>query len=73
MAFSFRVQLPVFQVQSLCALQVTASVLYEQARVLFNTSARDTSVIIVSMVALVGHDVKPVNASVITDVNCASK
>ena len=73
MAFSFRVQLPVSQVQSLCALQVTASVLYEQARVLFNTSARDTSVIIVSMVALVGHDVKPVNASVITDVNCASK
>ena len=81
MAFSLMVQLPVSQVQSLCTLQVTVSVLNEQARVIFVISARDTSVISVSMVALVGNDVKsamsndvkPVNASVITDVICASK
>ena len=72
MAFSLRVQLPVSQVQSLCALQVTASVLNEQARVIFIISARDTSVISVSMVAFVGCDVKPASASVYAADNCAS-
>jgi len=72
MASSFRVQLPVSQVQSLCALQVSASVLYEQAKVIFINSARDTSVISVSMVAFVGNDVKPASASVYAADNCAS-